>query len=123
MRLLVSVRNATEALAAVQGGADLVDVKDPNAGSLGAAPIKDFHKIHTAVSGERPVTAALGDANDETAIEKIARTFADAGAAIVKVGFAGIDNARPGPNADRGRHPRGSSRRQRNCRGDGRIRG
>ena len=94
MRLLVSVRNAAEALAAVQGGADLVDVKDPNAGSLGAAPIKDFHEIHTAVSGERPVTAALGDANDETAIEKIARTFADAGAAFVKVGFAGIDNAR-----------------------------
>ncbi len=94
MRLLVSVRNASEALAAVRGGADLVDVKDPSAGSLGAAPIKDFHEIHTAVSGERPVTAALGDANDETAIEKIAKTFAGAGATFVKVGFAGVHDAR-----------------------------
>jgi uncharacterized protein (UPF0264 family) len=35
--LLVSVRDAAEAADALAGGADLIDVKEPNAGSLGAA--------------------------------------------------------------------------------------
>src|SRR5690606_38342384 len=37
-QLLVSVRNRAEALAALAGGADLIDVKEPWRGSLGAAP-------------------------------------------------------------------------------------
>ena len=36
MRLLVSVRDAVEADAAVDGGAEIVDAKEPAAGSLGA---------------------------------------------------------------------------------------
>ena len=35
MRLLVSVRSAEEAAAAVMGGADIVDAKEPALGSLG----------------------------------------------------------------------------------------
>ena len=35
--LLVSVRSAAEALSALAGGADVIDVKEPNRGSLGAA--------------------------------------------------------------------------------------
>ena len=34
-QLLVSVRNATEAAAAVLGGADILDVKEPANGPLG----------------------------------------------------------------------------------------
>lgn len=94
MRLLVSVGNAAEAVAAVRGGADLVDAKDPSVGALGSVPVNTLREIHMAVGGERPVTAALGDASDETAIETVANTFASTGAAFVKVGFAGIDNAR-----------------------------
>ena len=36
MRLLVSVVSAEEARRAVAGGADIVDVKDPREGALGA---------------------------------------------------------------------------------------
>ena len=36
MRLLVSVVSAEEARSALAGGADIVDVKDPGEGSLGA---------------------------------------------------------------------------------------
>ena len=35
--LLVSVRSADEAIAALAGGADVIDVKEPNRGALGAA--------------------------------------------------------------------------------------
>ncbi|MEJ2306473.1 MAG: (5-formylfuran-3-yl)methyl phosphate synthase, partial [candidate division WOR-3 bacterium] len=36
MKLLVSVVNKTEALDSIKGGADIVDVKNPTEGSLGA---------------------------------------------------------------------------------------
>src|SRR5438552_80298 len=93
MRLLVSVATAAEALAALDGGADVIDAKNPLAGALGAVSIDRLREIHAAVGGRRPVTAALGDAADEAAIEHDARAFAAAGAAFGKVGFAGIASA------------------------------
>jgi uncharacterized protein (UPF0264 family) len=93
VRLLVSVANAAEASAALAGGADLIDAKDPAAGALGVVSPQVFSDIHACVSGERPVTAALGDAADEEEIERVARAFAVAGARLVKVGFAGIASA------------------------------
>jgi len=93
MRLLVSVTCAAEASAALAGGADLIDAKDPQAGALGAVSAEVLREIYAAVAGQRPVTAALGDAGDEAAIERAARTFVAAGAALVKVGFAGIASA------------------------------
>ena len=93
MELLVSVTNATEALAAVRGGADIIDAKDakdPQAGALGAVSPSVLREICTAVGTRRPVTAAIGDAADEGAIERMAFAYAAGGAALVKVGFAGI---------------------------------
>ena len=85
MRLLVSVTCAAEASAALAGGADVIDAKDPLAGALGAVSVEVLHEIYAAV--------ALGDAGDEAAIERAARTCVAAGAALVKVGFAGIASA------------------------------
>ena len=93
MRLLVSVTSAEEASAALAGGADIIDAKNPLAGALGAVPVEVLREIHATVAGARLVTAAIGDATDETAIERAAWTFAAAGAALVKVGFAGITSA------------------------------
>lgn len=93
MRLLVSVANAAEASAALAGGADVIDAKNPLTGALGAVTPETLIDIHTQVAGRRPVTAALGDAIDEGAIEHSARRFAALGAALVKVGFAGIRGA------------------------------
>ena len=92
MHLLVSVTSAVDAAAALAGGADLVDAKDPAAGALGAVSIEQFRRIVAAVAGARPVTAALGDAADEPAIEQTARAFAGLGASFVKLGFAGISS-------------------------------
>lgn len=93
MQLLVSVDSAAEAMAAIQGGADLIDAKNPRAGALGAVSVETLEEIHATVDGERRVTAALGDATEETTTEHLARAFTRAGAEFVKVGFAGITSA------------------------------
>ena len=90
MKLLVSVRDAIEASAALEGGADIIDAKEPAAGALGAVDLATFQHIVAAMADERPVTAALGDAEDERAIAHTANAYASAGARLVKIGFAGI---------------------------------
>jgi uncharacterized protein (UPF0264 family) len=91
VQLLVSVANSIEARHAVAGGADLIDAKDPLTGALGALPLHTLRQIHSAVSGRRAVTAAIGDASDEETIERTAFEYGATGVAFVKVGFAGID--------------------------------
>jgi uncharacterized protein (UPF0264 family) len=93
MHLLVSVANAGEAAAALAGGADIIDAKNPAAGAMGAVPAHVFREIRGVIGDARPVTAALGDASDGIAIERAAREAAAAGARFVKVGFAGIGSA------------------------------
>src|SRR6186997_956894 len=90
MRLLVSVSSAAEASAAVAGGANIIDAKNPLAGALGPVSLEVLREIYSAVGGTRPVTAALGDAIENTDLERDACAFAAAGARYVKVGFAGI---------------------------------
>ncbi len=64
-QLLVSVRNAAEAIAAVEGGADIIDVKEPNRGSLGCAAPAVIREIGAVVRGslfsQRPLSVALGE--------------------------------------------------------------
>jgi len=91
MELLVSVSNAAEAQAAVEGGASIIDAKDPLIGALGAVRPDVLSAIRNAVGASRLVTAALGDAHD--GVEDLARDFVARGARLVKVGFAGIRDA------------------------------
>jgi uncharacterized protein (UPF0264 family) len=93
MQLLVSVASAIEAAAALDGGADIVDAKDPQAGALGAVSLEVFREIHACVANRRALSAAIGDATDESAIERTSFEFATAGAVFVKVGFAGVTSA------------------------------
>lgn len=60
-RLLVSVRSAEEAASALAGGADLIDVKEPRAGSLGAALPEVWQAVASAIATARPLSAALGE--------------------------------------------------------------
>ena len=93
MQLLVSVANATEARIAVEGGADLIDAKDPSKGALGAVSLPTLRQIHLAVAGRRIVSAALGDAADEATVEREAFEYASTGVGFVKIGFARITSA------------------------------
>jgi uncharacterized protein (UPF0264 family) len=93
MRLLVSVRDADEARAALEGGADIIDAKDPRRGALGAVGASALRDVVAAVNGERAVSAALGDASNEANVERAARTAASCGLSYVKLGFAGTTHA------------------------------
>jgi uncharacterized protein (UPF0264 family) len=59
--LLVSVRNAAEARAALAGGADVIDIKEPDRGSLGAANNETISEIVRAVGGRALVSVAIGE--------------------------------------------------------------
>jgi (5-formylfuran-3-yl)methyl phosphate synthase len=59
--LLVSVRDADEARDAVEAGADLIDIKEPQAGPLGAAAPETIAEIVRVVAGRRPTSVALGE--------------------------------------------------------------
>jgi len=94
VRLLVSVRDADESRAALAGGADIIDAKEPSAGALGAVDLFTLQDIVAAVGAVRPVTAALGDAACTSTVGRLAREYAHAGATLVKIGFAGVTSRR-----------------------------
>jgi len=60
-KLLLSVRSAVEAQAAVAGGAAIVDVKEPSLGSLGRAPCSVWRAVRDVVPEPIPVSVALGE--------------------------------------------------------------
>jgi len=62
--LLVSVRNAVEAQAALLGGADIVDVKEPRFGSLGAASVATWQEVNEVVGSQALLSIALGELMD-----------------------------------------------------------
>jgi len=93
VRLLISVASEAEARAALEGGADIIDAKDPAHGPLGAVNTTTLREIVRAIDGRLPVSAALGDASDEKAVALAARRAAAERLAYLKIGFAGIAEA------------------------------
>ena len=63
--LLVSVRSADEVEAALSGGADLIDVKEPTKGPLGMAEAEVVAAVVAKVKKRVPVSAALGEWSPE----------------------------------------------------------
>jgi (5-formylfuran-3-yl)methyl phosphate synthase len=82
-KLLVSVRSAAEAEEALAGGADLIDVKEPNLGSLGRASDAVVAEVVKLVAGRVPTSAALGELRDWDGTMP-------AGVDFVKAGLAGL---------------------------------
>ncbi|HWE38742.1 MAG TPA: (5-formylfuran-3-yl)methyl phosphate synthase [Isosphaeraceae bacterium] len=86
--LLVSVRSAAEARAASDGGAAIVDVKEPARGPLGPADPATWRAVRAALPVEVPVSVALGELADWDEGRLAARGDFD-GIAFRKVGLAG----------------------------------
>ena len=59
--LLASVSDAREARLAMRGGADIIDLKDPAKGALGAVSAETQRSVVRLVDGQRPVSATIGD--------------------------------------------------------------
>ena len=90
LRLLVSVMDAAEAVLAVDAGADIVDLKDPAEGSLGAPRPDTILRVRRALPDHVPVSVAIGDLPHLPGTAALAaRGAAECGAAFVKVGLWG----------------------------------
>jgi hypothetical protein len=91
MRLLVSVVSAQEAGRALAGGADIIDVKDPGEGALGAPSPRVLSEVVRAVGSAAPVSVALGDLPNMPHTAALAARGASLGGAdYVKVGLRGV---------------------------------
>ena len=87
-RFLVSVRSPGEALIALSGGADIIDVKEPRGGALGAVDLAETSAILRGVAGKRPVSATIGDYAMDDAPPRVLET-AQTGVDYVKIGLFG----------------------------------
>jgi uncharacterized protein (UPF0264 family) len=90
MKLLVSPINVEEANICKLGGADIIDVKNPKEGSLGAN-FPWMIKAVKKVAGNVPVSATIGDFNYKPGTASLAALGAAvAGAEYIKVGLYDI---------------------------------
>jgi (5-formylfuran-3-yl)methyl phosphate synthase len=90
MKLLVSVVDAGEARLAVAGGVDVVDVKNPAEGSLGAPAPGVVVRVRDAVPAGVPLSVAIGDLPALPGTAALAALgAARSGAEYVKVGLWG----------------------------------
>lgn len=91
MRLLVSPMNMEEAQAALAGGADILDVKNPKEGSLGANFPWVIRSVADLAKGRVPVSATIGDLDFKPGTASLAALgAASSGADYVKAGLLGV---------------------------------
>ncbi len=84
---LASVRNRAEAETVLAAGADIVDLKEPGKGALGAVTPGDILDCLAAVGGRKPVSATVGD------LPMVPQIVAEAVAATAGLG---VDNVKLG---------------------------
>src|SRR5437867_1331389 len=82
-QLLISVRSVAEAEAAIAGGAEIIDIKEPARGSLGRADDAVVRAIVEHVAGRQPISMALGELLDDPGWPDELFT------GLVKIGLAG----------------------------------
>lgn len=90
-RLLVSVRSKTEAIEAIAGGVDILDIKEPANGSLGMATTTVINEIADAVHRQTrpiPVSVALGELHNWT--NQANAPSLPANVTFAKVGLSGL---------------------------------
>ncbi|MDP6612866.1 MAG: (5-formylfuran-3-yl)methyl phosphate synthase [Candidatus Hydrothermarchaeota archaeon] len=91
MKLLVSPTNVREALEAVKGGADIIDVKNPREGSLGANYPWVIQEIKNALPERVETSATLGDLDFKPGTASLAALgLGSLGVNYAKAGLYGI---------------------------------
>jgi len=89
-RLLASVTSVEEAAIVLGAGADIIDLKDPARGALGALPLARIQSIVNEVAGQRPVSATVGDLPaDPRVLSQAVKATAATGVDFIKVGLFG----------------------------------
>lgn len=88
MKLLVSVKNVLECMNAIEGNADIIDIKNPEEGSLGACTPKTIREIvKISHNFNLPCSAAIGDVQYMGNASLAALGAAMCGVDYIKVGL------------------------------------
>jgi uncharacterized protein (UPF0264 family) len=86
--MLASVSNLAEAEQALRAGVDIIDLKAPAAGALGALSTQAVCGIVEKLKGQRPLSATIGDMPMQPpAVLESIMEMAETGVDYVKVGF------------------------------------
>ncbi|MFQ5660289.1 MAG: (5-formylfuran-3-yl)methyl phosphate synthase [Gammaproteobacteria bacterium] len=89
--LLASVCTMEEARLVFEAGADIIDLKDPEQGALGALPADRVRRITATIHGRATVSATIGD---------LPFTADRIGPAILNMAAAGVDLVKVGVFGD-----------------------
>jgi dihydroneopterin aldolase len=91
--MLASVIDSRELELAIRAGADIIDLKNPHAGALGALPPATISDLVAQCAGRRLVSATVGDLPpDPGQLTHAIQRTAESGVDFVKVGFFSTDN-------------------------------
>ena len=100
-QLLISVTTIEEAQIALENGADIIDLKEPSLGALGALPIETIQAVviyvkNTKDAGAKLTSATIGDLpmQPELLLAQVAK-LAKTGVDIIKIGFFQADDYQP----------------------------
>ena len=94
MKLLVSVVNKAEALDSIRGGAHILDVKNPEEGSLGANFPRVIKQVRKVTPKTLEVSATIGDLPNVPGTASLAALGAAvSGVDYIKVGLFGVKNS------------------------------
>lgn len=91
--MLASVNSVKEALQALSANVDIIDLKQPAQGALGALDVQLVKTIVNEIGGRRPVSATIGDLPMQPEIVyQAVQAMAETGVDYVKIGlFPGGD--------------------------------
>lgn len=110
-KLLISVTSVEEARIAAENGADIIDLKDPRSGALGALPLPTIQLIMEYMRSEqadKPVSATIGDvpmdidlieSDAEPNMAERVTALAASGVDFIKIGFFEAKDYQPCLNA------------------------
>jgi len=92
-QMLASVTSAQEAFIALEAGVDIIDLKNPVEGALGALPLSTVRQIVAAIGGRKYISTTIGDLpmQPELLLQSV-NAVAGTGVDIIKVGFFGNSN-------------------------------
>ncbi len=86
--MLASVNSLEEALITLQANVDIIDLKQPASGALGALDTQQVASIVTELAHSKPISATIGDLPMQAdLIFDAVKAMADTGVDYIKIGF------------------------------------
>jgi uncharacterized protein (UPF0264 family) len=86
--MLASVNSLEEALLVLDEKVDIIDLKQPALGALGALDVAEVKELAAAIAGRCPVSATIGDMSVQPEpVFNAVKAMAETGVDYIKIGF------------------------------------